>query len=802
MIKQHKDLIILTAIWLAGIVIDYLWLSLDHRVPAWDQAEYLNGAIKYYEALQTPLWLEGQWWRELWLLSPKVPPLTYLLTVPFLNLFGTGADAAMLIMIPLSGILLYAVYSLGKLLFSPSLGLLAALICELLPGLYRYRLDYLLDFPLTVMVTCSFVLLTSWRSKNTYLRGIIWGISFGLGMLLKQPFLFFLLIPYTWLVGVNLLEKRWRSVTQLLLGLGIGILVFFPWYRTNWLLMLTSGKRATVDSAIAEGDPALNTIRAWTYYLEILPYLITTLLIVVAILGIVLYQRRKPDHNLRFLLIFLVGGYLLSSLNINKDSRYILPLLPSLSLLIAWGLLAWKGRWGYYVRLNAIALSTLLMLLHLFPLGLIPIRNILSPGIEHYPYLGQKWPNLEVIEEINQTSPYLHTTLGVLPSTPEINQHNLSFYGAQLEFPVSGRQVGVRKAEVQQDANSLDWFITKSGEQGSVPEAQQMIVELVESDSNFQLQQTWSLPEESELKLYHRQPSSLEVKPLATSQTQVKLEQIKLPASFPPGVPVPVTYEWTGSGSQLQQGIVLLTWINVDTNQPEAFWIHDHGLGMGRLKLAATESYRVIERTAMLSDRNLPQGNYRLEATYLNRDTLETYPIEIPDVRVSLDQTAEIYPAPELDLVTQLRLVAPGLALGIEGLEPVFATTARINQYDPRQDYLKQAEIALSYRLNQQPRLDWTYSLALAAVLQQDVSGALTAINKLIELDSDNPYNHAYLAFVYLYDWKPRPASLAIERAIALNPNVPEFIALRGISALLRGHFFQAWQDLSVLKTI
>lgn len=797
MIKARKDLIILGAIWLAGLIIDYLWLSLDHRVPAWDQAEYINGAIRYYEALQEPVWLNGEWWRELWLLSPKVPPFTYLITVPFLKLFGTGADAAMLVMIPLSGVLLYSVYSLGKILFSPSVGLLAAIICQLLPGLYRYRLDYLLDYPLTVMVTLSLMILTSWRSKNSYVKALIWGISFGLGMLLKQTFLFFLLIPYGWLLGVSIVKRRVKAALQLLMGLGVGILVAFPWYRTNWLLILTSGKRATIDSAIAEGDPALNTLKAWTYYLEILPYLATWLLIIVAVLGLLLYGRRKPSQNCRWLLIFLLGGYLLSSANLNKDPRYILPFLPSLSVLIALGLLPWKGRWGYYVRVGAIASATLLMLLNLFPLGLVPIRNALSPGIEHYPYKDQNWPHLAVIEEINVTSPYLHSTLGVLPSTPYINQHNFSFYGAQLEFPVSGRQVGVRESEVIQDAASLDWFITKTGGQGSIPEAQKMIVELVEGDRNFNLEKTWPLPDSSILKLYHRQPASLEVEELSTSQTPVKLEDITLPESFPPGLPVPVNYTWTGSASQLKEGIVLLTWSNLDNS--DAFWIHDHGFGMGRLKGEA-EGLRVIERTAMLPSSELPPGDYRLEAVYLNRKTGETYPIEVPPITVTVDPEIEAKIAPELDLVSQLRQIAPGLAGGIQGLDPVFATTARINQYDPRLDYLTQAEIALEYRLREQSRLDWIYSLVLARVLQQDVSGAIAGVNQLIELDPDNPYHHAYLAFVYLYDWKPKPAYSAIQQAIELDSEVPEFFILRGISALLQGRFWQAWQDVNELR--
>lgn len=806
--KGTKIVIVLLLIWVVGIGIDRLWFSLDHSIPAWDQAEYLNGAINYYEALEKPLWLKGDWWRDLWLLSSKIPPLTYLLTVPFLKIWGTSVDAATLVMLPLSGILIVSVYSLGRLLFFPSVGLIAAIICQLLPGLYRYRLDYLLDFPLTVVVTVSFTLLSFWRVKRNYFWAIAWGVSGGCALLVKQPSLFFLFIPYMWLVGESLIKKKWPHLLQLFLGGGIAVLVCFPWYRTNWLLILTSGKRATIDSAIAEGDPALNTLAAWTYYGRILPYLVSWILLLIPILGLVIYWWRQPQPKRQtqqpgiiWLLVFCLGGYLLSSLNINKDPRYILPLLPALSILLALGLSVWKGRFGYYLRGVTLAMGFLLMLLNLYPLGLVSLRNILSPGIEHNTYLGEKWPLIEVIDQINQTSPYLHSTLGVLPSTSKLNQHNFTFYGSQLEFPVTGRQVGVREKEVKQDAASLDWFVTKSGDQGSIPESQPMIVDIVENDPAFDLVESWTLPDSTLLKLYHRQPPSLLVKKSTTRDRLVTLDRVMIPESFPPGISLPITYQWSGSAQQLQDAIVLLTWQNSEGQG----WIHDHGIAMGRLTIGKeSENLTVVENIAMFPDSQLPSGEYTLKATYLNRRTLETYPITTPKTTINLSPDAEVIPAPELDLITQLRLAAPDLALGIEGLDPIFAITARINQYDPNQDYLKQAEIAFSHRLatNNTPMnpLDLSYSLALAAVLQQDVSAAIRGIEQVIELNPENAYNYAYLAFVYLYDWRPGLANQAIEKAISLNSDIPEFYALRGISSLLQGNLVQTWRDWLVVK--
>ncbi|NES82440.1 MAG: phospholipid carrier-dependent glycosyltransferase, partial [Moorea sp. SIO2B7] len=552
-----KSLFILVSIWVVGALCDRLWFWLDHSFLDWDQADYLNGVMNYWRALQTPQWFNGEWWRSFWLLSSKIPPLTYIATTPLFNFLGISHDSATLFLLLCSAILLISVYGLGVKLFNPSVGLWAAVLCQLLPGLYHYRLDFLLDYPLTAFVTLNFYLLTLWKlTEDNYMRTVnppysllrswswaaLFGISLGLALLLKQTTVMFLFLPIFWLLVDNIKRQRWQKISQLMAALCLSIFVCGFWYRTNWLLILTSGKRATVDSAIAEGEPALHTIEAWTYYGKILPYILSWHLLLVPIVGFLIYLIKKPqllkkinlNSNWRWIAIFLLGGYLLSSLNMNKDARYILPLLPVLSLVLAAGLLSWTGRWKSYIRWGTIGLALLLMLLNIFPLPGGGVTKILSPRTQHYPYMGQKWQHEKVVQEIINTSPYLTSTLGVLPSTSEINQHNFSFYGGKSNYQVYGRQVGVREHEVEQDGRSLNWFITKTGEQGSIPSSQKAIVNLVEQGGDFKLQNSWHLPDDSTLKLYHRKQASVEVKPISESIDKVRLDSVTLPEKTPP----------------------------------------------------------------------------------------------------------------------------------------------------------------------------------------------------------------------------------------------------------------------------
>ncbi len=148
-----------------------------------------------------------------------------------------------------------------------------------------------------------------------------------------------------------------------------------------------------------------------------------------------------------------------------------------------------------------------------------------------------------------------------------------------------------------------------------------------------------------------------------------------------------------------------------------------------------------------------------------------------------------------------MRSLSTQLPKGIEGLETIFSEVARINQYDPIQDYTVVAEKTLKYRWQQEPNnLEFAYNLALAEVLQQDAKGAIAALKKVTELDPFNAFAYTYLGFVYLYDWNPQAAEVALKKALELNPNQPEIRALNGVAELMQGNVFGAWRNLEFLR--
>ncbi|MGK7928804.1 MAG: phospholipid carrier-dependent glycosyltransferase [Spirulina sp.] len=825
-------------IWLISALCDRFWIALDRTIPAWDQSNHLTGSLNYLHALQNIRFWDGEWWNYFWTLTNKYPPLTYILTAPFQQIFGKGADQALLVNLLYNGIILLSVYYLGKHLFNPLTGIYAAAFCVVMPELYRWRLQYLLDIPVTAFTVACFCCLTLWMQqknrKKRWFLSIILGICLGLGLMTKQNILFFLFFPLLYLGLRYLWQRKWERIVQIISSFLISTLFWGTWYRANFIYLFSTSQNANAIPASSEGDPTLNTLDAWLFYWDLMPRSLSWVLILIPLVGLLLHLLRKflkrspithyplpithyplPITSIAWLALYFFGSYLICSAIYNKDPRFIMPYLPVIAVFLAYCLTLWRGKWQF-MRWTTIGLAFCLMLVKIFPIpGLTPIAELLSPSPPFQTYLGDRYPHQEIIAEITQTEPYLSATVGTIPSTESINHNNINYLGALADFQVYGRETGSREEQLQQDARSLHWFVTQTGDNGLTKETQLALAESLPHHPDFNLQRQWELPNGETLSLYHRKNPPVIVEAIASSRSKVQLDRILIPSESPPGMPVPITYEWSGSWQELQQGLVLLKWRPV-TGENNSFWLHDRGIGMGMLHrqpdTKESDSFRVIEQTAMLPPESIIPQDYTLEAIYLNRETGETYPISVPLVTLTLNSNATASPAPELDFVTQLRTLALQLPKGIEGLDPIFEQIGRFNQYDPKQDYLVQAEKTLEYRLNETPKacqslsncpfptpLNLPYGLALARGLQEDAPGTLEAMKTAADLDANNPFAHAYVAFVYLYQWHPKAAETALKPALELQPDLPEFQVLYGISALLQGRAIEAWKVLKPL---
>ncbi|MBD2345019.1 hypothetical protein [Anabaena subtropica] len=798
--KIKKDYLLLLIFFFAALVIDRVWFFLDESIPAYDQSAHLTTALHHYRVFQDIHIFSRDWWLSLWQLTPSYrAPFVYICTVPFLLLFGMGYDEASLVNLLYSAIIITSVYHLGNYLFNNrKISITASIFCLLFPILGIMRTDYLLDYGLAAVVTLTFTALTIWKDSNkgflSWLLTFILGLGIGLIMLAKPTGFIFILIPSLLSLISLTKEGKYLKLVQSGFSLTIAWIVCGFWYSLNWLTIITSALNANRVGK-SEGDPPPTTIAGWLVYPQMLPETIGLPILFMSIGILLIYLiKNKFDINLiqskwnksglNWLIIFLLSSYIICSLGTNKDSRFILPCFPIISLILSYFFNLIDTKLFDKIRLITIGLSIIFLLNSLFPLPLIKASRI-----QHLPNdEGKRYPLSQLINKINKTNPYLRSTLGVIPvSTPQVNQFTLDYFGTLTDFRVYSRKLTTKLSQVEQDLEYFSWYVTKDNEPdepGERGETKRKLKLLVESSSDLKLQEEWELPHGDKLRLYHRINPAVVIEKLDNANSSVTLKQVITNNQFVFGDHNPVTYQVTGTWDDLQNGLLLLKWQNEQSS-----FFHDHAIALGNLycglKCHPQGTFQVTENLAAFIPKTLPPGKYQLSALYLDRRNSQVTPLEISDIAVNLTAEGKLEKSPALDLVSKMSQLALELQKG--KLDNIFDQISNFNQYDPTQDYLKQIEFAANYYLQNEPNnLNWRYRLVLSQLLQRQVPNLIDNLTELTKYDAQNPYVWLYLAFVYLYDFQPRQAELKLAIAEQLKADIPELKTLKTVTNIMK----------------
>ncbi len=515
--------VLLTLIWLLSTIIDRLWWVHHGGLPAWDQADYLNSALDHGRALG--LLPGGSWqgWSGLLDLSPKIPPLASLVNGTVMAITGDWPYQAAWSLSLWNGLLLLVVAAWALELRQPLRGargfaLLCSCFVAMAPLLLELRTDYVLELPLTAMVALALWRLGCWWHPlhGGRWRQALWAaLSVAAALLVKQSALL-VLIPALALAlvsvllghGSRALVRRWQA----LMGFVIVCAALLPWLKHNWITTLGGTNRAVIESAALEGDPGVLSLDGWLWYFRLLPEQIGWVLLFVGGSGVILWcwQRRyvKEDERLawRWLILSLVFGWIFTHLSPNKDDRYIAPLLPLLLILLARG--TWQ--WGLWVQRCCPArfawLPGVILVMGCF--------NIISTSWSTQVMRlrqSREGPLDAIVRRAGGVDPRSEpATLIVVPSTPDLNQHNVSYYGRRQGGRLVGRQLGSSSSDVKPVLAQAQWVLLAEGEQGSVRDSAEQLDAAVRESGVFVLVETFPRPQGGSYSLWRRDTESVE----------------------------------------------------------------------------------------------------------------------------------------------------------------------------------------------------------------------------------------------------------------------------------------------------
>ena len=237
---------VLTCLLLAGLAGVFVWNNLQWIKQSYSFWLFSSSPAHLYASYSLErLFLSSGFWGfigKLWV-PWCYPPLVYLISLPFYLMGKPVFDTAVLSQGIFVLILAFSIWGAARRLFNAPVAWLTVFIVLSLPGIQLMGKYYMLDLPLTAMVSLTFYFYLSSEHFENLPYSLLFALAFGLGLLTRYQMAFYLaglfLYEIVWQLGKT--GRKWLVTAYfglLLLNLGLNLLGIKHSAPMLWLLLL------------------------------------------------------------------------------------------------------------------------------------------------------------------------------------------------------------------------------------------------------------------------------------------------------------------------------------------------------------------------------------------------------------------------------------------------------------------------------------------------------------------------------------------------------------------------------------
>ncbi len=506
-------------VWIISTLVDRIWWNFYSNIPSWDQADYLNNALDNARALSF-LGKDGASdFSSLLDISPKIPPLASIINGAFIAFAGDAPHEAAWSLSFWNGFLIFNIASWGLYLRGKKFALFCVFICSFSPFLFDLRTDYVLELPLISFITFYLFHLGRWSDKSIggkWIQLIIASFACSSSLLIKQSSLL-VIIPSLLFIFILSFQRDKKFKLQFLCLILFNILAVLPWFYHNWIMILSGTYRAVFESAVIEGDPSIWGLNSLIWYFPYLDNQFGSFILFTGFSGILfsllsnirtfrasINLKNIFYNNFKWIWIYfnLIACWIFTTFIPNKDERYIACTIPLIILILAFGFSKWS-EWLYaYFKLKYYVLLLLPPLGFLLSDTINNFRTIKNISSKYYPI-----QDIISIVKLDRTFDEKETII-VVPSTPDLNQHNVSYFGRMQNGNILGRQLGQSLLHIDPVLKYSNWVILADGDQGSVPSNSKALDKAIRDSSLFIKVREFPREKEGSYSLWKRSSSS------------------------------------------------------------------------------------------------------------------------------------------------------------------------------------------------------------------------------------------------------------------------------------------------------
>ena len=756
-IKKTELMVFLIII--SSFLIDKFYVINISYLPAWDQGYHLANLFRTYNLLENFSFNNQEWWHSFWSISETYRgPLTYIFSSIFLKFFGNNYESSILSNNIFTAITILCIFNLCRELGYKKAGLWGAFIFAFNSYIFDQRVDYLIDISQICFLNLNFyILFKFFKSNGTFLLSLVLGITLGFLFLTKPTGIFFLVFPYLYTFYLLIKNFNLNKLLFLALFLATFITTIWPWLSINWLTIITSIVNSWQWGIKYQEGLEANTLGGILFYpktiIKLIGPTISGSFFVIASLKILRQLKDTSlikkfpnllNKNTIFLLCFPVNILVLCTLMSTKDLRFILPIFPSLCVLS--GLFLTNLKNYNWVKIYKIFII-LIILLKLF-LNLILHKNIF---FKFDMASNANWPHKEIIEQVNRYSPNSKSVIAILPDTKELNTFNLASEANLQNSNVYIRQIISNEKSYKEDLDRFNWFLLKNGDQGEMFNNSKLeLSNLIKQSNKFQNFRSWELPDGTQATLYKRKRLNESIS-IIKSFTPLDLDLIF--SSYG------ITTTLKGSNEILSNSNLLLDVKNNDK-------LYEINIAFPKTINISNENIEIIKNIDLEDQFNFDQS-FTVDPVLISYKN-EQIPVQLNKVifnnKEKKDNTGEF----QINKIKELEIMGRYLKIG--EFDKLFNLVGLVNQSDPNQEYLKDAEkiFKFRYQLNKN-NYDYLYNIAISQILQRKSTEAANTLKNIMRFDRSNPNLYLAKSVVDIYNLHPRQADKNIQIASKLN---------------------------------
>jgi len=754
-------------ILISSFLIDYIWINLYDIIPAWDQGYHLSNLYKFSNLLQQANIFDNDWINSFWTITSSYRgPLTYIISAIFINLFGITLKNAILSNFIFNTLVILSIYEISRKYCKKETGFWAICIYTFNPFIFNLRNDYLIDIAQTSLIMLNWLFLCKWffNKEPNYKSVCLSGILLGLLFLTKPTAIVFFIFPLFIIFTKKLYYYKFYF-EFFIYPLSFLILIY-PWFSRNWLTIITSTINSFSWGIKYQEGLEVNTIEGWLYYpfeiIKILnPILISALIFIFLIniyKGNINYINITRFNNLRNIIpknfiwwiSFPLNIFLVNVLMSSKDPRFILPIIPILCIFIGKIIVSFKNKY-YISRISKkfIVLIIIILLLN----NQIKIYNLKFNGKELFE-LEANNIHKQIINAVNKESPFSQNVVGFIPDTKEFNAFNLDAEAIRDNKGVRVSQIISNERQFKDELKRYDWFIIKTGDQGVMTnKAKIKLSELLLESNSFKIFKQWDLIDNSNLILIKRKNLSHQIKLVSCAENNNPIKLKSLPRGF--------------------QLIIKEKVKNLDNKNILINFKRDNANNALYLSLPPIKNIEDTNKCILIDNKLGSEINIENNQTFLDSNALifnetHSYKRDLEYSKYRPNQNDQIIL--KMNKIENVKLMGRYLQFG--EFDKLFEIAGLLNQSDPDQNYLKNAEIIFKKKLSLNPsEIDELYSLLISQILQKEAKDAINTIEEIALIDSSNANLYLVKTIVDTYLFDLKSAQLSIKKAKSINQN-------------------------------